>query len=404
MRFLVLAILLPLQALGAPRDQAKRLHDRLTGVPPSPQTLAQLESMIAAGQNKEAAMLVMNRDEFYNVNLRNWFSTWSNVAENPNVPLNDFTATAVGLVRDDVPFDQALYGDVLYVGNDQLVSTLNADGSVAVQRHLAPYSRTSNQHYVDLESRLINPANLADINSTARNTPISLRTYLQRKQQGAVTGLTDVAGLITTRASGEAFFSAGTNRRMLRFTFRNFLCLDMEQLQDTSRADFRVRRDVDRAPGGDSRTYKQTCVGCHAGMDGLAGAFAYFNFSNNQVTHTPGSVQGKYNQNNSIFPAGYVTTDNSWLNLWIAGPGSIVGWNGDASGTGARSLGEMLSKTNAFSQCMVKRVFRRTCLRDPSSSEADLVVRLANDFSAAGRYNMKDLFASVATLPQCLGD
>lgn len=403
MRSLFLLLLCaPLSTWAGPRDQAKRLHDRLTGTPPNAATLQQLETMIAAGQSKQAAQLIVGRDAFYDVNLKNWFSTWSNVAENPNVPLNDFTATAVGMVRDDVPFDQALYGDIIYVGNDQLVTSLNADGSVAVQRHIAPYQKNNNNHYSEMETRLINPANLADL--TTRTTPISLRQYLQRKAQSAVaTGITDVAGLITTRASGEAFFSAGTNRRMLRFTFRNFLCLDMEQMQDTSRADFRVRRDVDRAPGGDSRTYKQTCVGCHAGMDALAGAFANFNFTNNEVQQSAG-VQGKYNQNNTIYPAGYVTTDNSWLNLWIAGPGEFVGWKGAASGNGARALGEMLSKTDAFSQCMVKRVFRRTCLRDPLSTEKDLIVRLASDFSAQNRYNMKDLFVSVATLPQCLGE
>ncbi len=391
-------------ALAGTHEQAKRLHDRLTGVPPTPAVLAQMESLLNNGSPDNAAMVAMNTDAFYNVMLRNWFSTWSNVAESSLINLNDYSATAIGMIRDNIGFDQALYGDILYVGADDLVSTLNADGSVAVKRQLTPYQNASNQHYIDLDTVLINPANLADLTTAARTQNISLKQFLVKKQQSAVTGVSDTAGLLTTRASAEAYFSAGTNRRAFRFAIRNLLCLDMENLQDTSRPDFRVRRDVDRAPGGDSRTFKQTCVGCHSGMDAITGAFAYFDFAKGQIVYTPGKVQGKYNQNTAVFPAGYTTTDDSWMNLWITGPDAFVGWNGVSSGNGARALGQMLSRSNAFSTCMVKRVFTRVCLRSPLSTESDLVQQLATGFSAGGVYNMKNLFAAVATLPQCMGE
>ena len=42
------------------------------------------------------------------------------------------------------------------------------------------------------------------------------------------------AGAITTRAAAQAFFIAGTNRAMFRFTLINHLCMDMEQVHDTS--------------------------------------------------------------------------------------------------------------------------------------------------------------------------
>ena len=73
-----------------------------------------------------------------------------------------------------------------------------------------------------------------------------------------------------------AFFSDGTNRAMLRFTLMNHLCTDLEPLKDITRTPDRVRRDVSRSPGGDSRIFQNGCVGCHAGMDGLAGAYAYY--------------------------------------------------------------------------------------------------------------------------------
>jgi hypothetical protein len=139
-------------------------------------------------------------------------------------------------------------------------------------------------------------------------------------------------------------------------------------------------------------------------MDALAGAFAYFDFVNNQTTYTPGKVVSKYNKNNTVFPGGYVSVDDSWLNLWILGANTGVGWNGNSSGNGARAFGKMISQTDEFPRCMVTRVFNRVCLRDPTSDEAQLVQRLAGDFAANGKFNMKDLFAAVATLPQCMGE
>jgi hypothetical protein len=385
-------------------DQAKRMHDRLVGVPPSEAVLQQMNADLKNGSAKSAALLAMDNDYFYDVMLPNWFSTWTNVALDAHVDLNDYSATAIGMIRDDISFDQVLYGDILYTGSDTLASTLNADGSVATKRQIMPYQNTSNQHYVDLQNVLINPADITDMTSTLRTSRIHLKAFLIKKMQSQVTGIADTAGVLTTRAAGLAYFSAGTNRREARFAFKNFLCLDMPQLQDTSRPDFRVRRDVDRAPGGDSRTFKQTCVGCHSGMDALAGAFAHFDFANNQVKYTPTALAAKYNQNNTMFPGGYITTDDSWLNLWITGVNANLGWKGNTSGNGARQFGKMISQSDQFSHCMVQRVFNRVCLRDPAATEADQIKRLADDFAASGRYSMKDLFAAVATLPQCLGD
>ena len=390
-------------AQAGSQDQAKRIHDRLTGTPPSPAVLSQMVSEIDKGTPKNAAIIAMNQDNFYNVMLKNWFARWTNVAEDPVVDLNDYITTAIGLIRDDVPFDQALYEDVIYVGNDTLVSTLNADGSVAVQRILRPAARDNNNHFIDLGTQQINLANPTDLTAANRTSPIPLRQFLQRKQQSVVLGITDTAGVLTSRASGAAYFSAGTNRRAVRFALKNFLCMDMPQLQDSSVPDFRVRRDVDRAPGGDSRTYKTNCVGCHAGMDALGGAFARFDFTNNQVVQGTG-VNGKMNKNGTVYPEGFVTSDDSWMNLWANGVNASLGWKGNLTGRGAKEFGRMLAQTDAFSACMVRRVFQRVCLREPATQEADQLRRIAQDFAAGGRYNMRELFATVSTLPQCMGE
>src|SRR5437762_1387388 len=103
---------------------------------------------------------------------------------------------------------------------------------------------------------------------------------LVQQKQSAVTGLpvAGVAGLITRRKAAESFFIAGTNRAMFRFTLMNHLCHDMEQVQETSRPPDRIRQDVSRSPGGDSRGFLNGCIGCHSGMDPMAQAFSYYNF------------------------------------------------------------------------------------------------------------------------------
>ena len=109
---------------------------------------------------------------------------------------------------------------------------------------------------------------------------IDLKTSPVRTMQTAVTGLPPqaTAGVMTTRAAAEAFFVAGTNRAMFRFTVLNHLCRDLEQIKDTTLPADRIRQDVSRSPGGDSRIFLNDCIGCHSGMDPLAQAFAYYNF------------------------------------------------------------------------------------------------------------------------------
>src|SRR5689334_17250089 len=149
---------------------------------------------------------------------------WTNRDQTVFAPLNDYVATVIGMVRDNVPFNTALSADILYT----------AGGGAPA------YSNTDNNSYQYLED------NNVDMRSTAN---------LAQQKQSAVTGIpvAGVAGLITTRKAAEAFFIAGTNRAMFRFTLMNHLCHDMEQVQETSRAPDRIRQDVSRSPGGDSR-------------------------------------------------------------------------------------------------------------------------------------------------------
>ncbi len=376
---LLLAVLLGIAtdtALAGPREQAKRMHDRLAGVPPSDATLDAMATDIAGGNALTAALLATDAPSFYNVTLKNFVTPWTNRDQTVFAPLNDYTATVIGMVRDDVPFSTVLSANILYVGSGAGVPA---------------YSMTNNDHYQALEDQ-----------------GIDLKANLQQTTQTAVTDLPAgaVAGVITTRAASEAFFVAGTNRAMFRFTVLNHLCKNLEEIKDTTLPVDRIRQDVSRSPGGDSRIFMNNCVGCHSGMDPMAQAFAFYNFdaTAGRLLYTPGQVQPKYLINASNFKPGFVTPDDHWDNRWRLGQNRLLGWSSvlSGSGSGAQSLGTEFGASDAFAQCQVQKVFRNVCLRDPvDGTDRAQVDSMVTSFRSNG-YKLKRVFAEAAVY--CKGD
>ncbi|MEQ8205712.1 MAG: hypothetical protein RIA65_06020 [Woeseia sp.] len=360
---------------AGPREQAKRIHDRIAGVPPTEAVLAQMEAEVTANP-VTAAYTAMSNPNFYNVTLKNFAAPWTNREGNVFVPLNDYIATVVGMIRDDVPFNTLLSADLLYVGAPSL--------------GLPAYSMTNNDHYEQLE----------------RNG-LDMQAGLVPTAQSAVPGGLPpeaTAGIFTTRAAAESFFVAGTNRAMFRFTMLNHMCNDMEQVHDTRLSPDRIRQDVSRSPGGDSRLFLNNCIGCHTGMDPLAQAFAYYNFNETtgSIEYTPGTVQPKYFNNEDNFPFGFRTPDDSWENYWREGQNQFLGWDNalPGSGNGAKSMGEELANSDAFASCQVKKVFRAVCLRDPEDA-ADRAQVSQMVTSLKTGYRMKQTFAEAAVY--CMG-
>jgi hypothetical protein len=363
------------------RAQAKRMYDRLVGTPPTPALLDELEQLVAA--DKVAAGMYMldpsspRSSQFYTTTLKNFATPWTNRDQTVFAPLNDYVATVIGMVRDDVDFRTVLSADVVYVG----------------QGINPAYSTTNNDHYVAMES------NNAD-----------LRVVLQPTTQSSLNGLPPnaTAGIITSRAASEAFFIDGTNRAMFRFTLLNHLCHDMEQVHDTTRPPDRIRQDVTRSPGGDSSLFLNNCIGCHSGMDPMAQAFAYYDFdeTQNRLVYTQGQVQPKYLINADNFKPGYITTDDHWENRWrLPGKNTVLGWAGQdgtiRSGNGAKTLGEELANSDAFAECQATKVFKTLCFRSPSDqADRDLVSASANGFKSGG--NLKRVFAETAAY--CAGN
>ena len=386
----LLAVMLAMPANAGDREKAKRIHDRIAGTPPTDSVLQDMEDALAgtnpacAGYTLSgvdagaecAAFIAMDDKNFYNVTLKNFAAPWTNRDQSVFVPLNDYIATVIGMTRDDEPFNELLSRDITYVGRAGSVPT--------------PPAANNNTHYQELEDNNVN-----------------LRDELELRLQSSVNNIPDsaTAGVITSRAASEAFFIAGTNRAMFRFTMMNHFCNDMEQLHDPALSPDRIRQDVSRSPGGDSRLFLNNCVGCHTGMDPMAQAFAYYNYdeATGALQFTDGAVQPKYFNNNLNFPPGYATPDDHWDNYWRKGQNAYLGFDGalSGSGDGAKSLGEELGNSQAFASCQVEKVFRTICLRSPEDGpDHSKVDQIIATFRGTG-YRMKQVFADTAV--HCMG-
>jgi hypothetical protein len=392
-------------ALAGDREQAKRIHDRLVGTPPSADCLDQLQAKVATNNEIGAALDAITNDgvgddcigqDFYRVTLKNFITPWTNEEQTVFAPLNDYTATVIGIIRDNIDFREILSGPT-YNGN--ILYTAPGAG-------LTTYSTSNNNHYTEMEDQAVDVQ--AELVRTTQTSASTLNL-----PAGAP------AGIMSTRQGAKAFFVDGTNRAMFRFTLLNHLCTDLEQIKDTTRSPDRVRQDVSRSPGGDSRIFMNACVGCHSGMDPMAQAFAHYNYTypldgngdpdydNGQMVYDGASIQPKYTINNKNFEFGYVTLDDGWDNYWRTGPNSALGWgwapgsSTTGSGSGAASMGKELADSYAFARCQVEKVFKAVCLRSPvDTNDRSQVDTMIANFSSG--YNLKTVFAESAVY--CRGD
>jgi len=375
-------------------EQAKQLHDRLTGVSASEITLLEMVALLDDNKPIEAAYKAMETPAFYSTTLKLFSTPATNTDQDIFAPLNDYSATLIGLVRDDVDFREILQADILYVGKSSLA--------------LPAYNVNNNSHYQALEDQFID-----------------LSTGLERTTQSSLNGLpaAATAGILTSRAAAKEFFYLGTNRAMVRFTLMNHLCTDLEPLKDTTRSPDRIRQDVSRSPGGDSRLFLNNCLGCHSGMDPLAQAFAYYEYDFDSETDPSGEagalsynqqgsvdattgtrVQSKYHNNSTTFPFGFVTQDDQWHNYWREGVNQKLGWDESLSGKGigAKSFGEEFANSQAFAQCQVKKVFNTVCLRNAESADDLAQISSTTESFKQNDYQLKRVFAEVGEY--CMGE
>lgn len=351
----------------------QKLYERLTGVPllHTDPRLVKLMKLESEGNLEELTSLITSDSAFYNVTLRDWAAEMSNREETPFVELDDFQTMIIGVARDDMDARLLLTGNFRYEGDPAL--------ALPVATHL------NNTHYQQLEARR------ADLQ----------RMLTRREPQWD--DVQEAAGLLTTRAWARAHLIAGTNRRAVEFAFREFMCSPISQWKDEGLPDFRVRRDVDRAPSGEPQTYQKECRSCHAAMDGMAGAFANFDFVGERIVYYgPLRVAPKMNQNATVYPQGYNTTDTFFVNLATQHHNTSFGWRGSLDGIGVNEFGAMLANSRGFSRCLAQRAYKKIC-RHPSTSEASQkTIEAVTDRFEAGGYRLRAMFGDVAIQPDCL--
>ena len=373
-----------LSAAGYREDhsfRAKEIFKRINGFPlhPTDLRLPEMTSLLERGMPHEAARIATDDPLFLRTTLRHVIAPLTNKDESHFGEFNDMEALILGVANQDEDARTLMTGNFYYVGKSTLIN-------------VTAYSPNNNLHF----------KRLFESESDLGKALVKLQP--QRAD------LSDPAGILTTRAFAEAFYSMGTNRRAVEFVFRNFLCMPIQSWRDSSLSDFRVRRDVDRAPGGNPATFQQLCKSCHAPMDAMVGAFNRVDFrpladsrnpsvsSGRLFFHGARGISDKVNQNSAVYPDGFVSTDDSWVNL-LDGK-TAFGWNRNIlAGRGLNSFGKMISEAKAYADCWAYRSIREVCRQDPPLS-SPFVQEVSKVLVSKG-YKLKDAFAAAVTHPEC---
>ncbi len=387
---------------SAIEQKARKIYERLTGtkLPVDSPLIAQMVDLLNKGDLVGASQIATADPNFYNITVKLMALEMSTRDETIKTPLNDMVAGFIGVTRDARDARELLTGNFYYMGS-----------GTGVRSDLIPDLLLSNNHYDDLDTKHINlAANL-------------VRVEGQMIASSATTSAPnpDPAGILTSRAFMGAHALMGTNRRLLEYTFREFMCVPLNEWADTGASDARIGRDIDRFPAGDHMKFLTSCKGCHTVMDGFRGAFAKWDFDGMGIKHSAVNARGgggkftiasdtngvvtKMNKNNTIFPSGYIMTDDSFVNNAIRpNNASMFEWRGNsAGGNGVKGFGTVVANSRRFSQCMAKRVFQAVCRKDIDPIEnRDKLKQWGDEFEASG-YQLKKLFESVATKTECLG-
>ena len=283
-------------AMADARTQAKRMHDRLAGVPPRKR--ADTDGGADPFQPARRCAIAMQAPSFYTATLKNWVTPWTNREQTVFAPLNDYSATVIGMIRDNEPFNTVLSADILYVGGTGLPA----------------YSPTSNALYEQLENE---DRDLSNVNVLVKST------------QSAHNGLpgTATAGVMTP-ALPPVVLRRGYNRAMFRFTLMAHMCKDLEQVNDVHLrpiASGRISRARRAATAGSSEQLRRLSQRHGSARAGLA-----YTTTTKRWPHRlyPGVVQPKYLINMDNFKPGYVTATTAGRTT--GGMVPIACWGGAA--------------------------------------------------------------------------
>lgn len=389
------------QIVDVYQTEAKKLLERIASVkvPLDHPLVIQMASRIKVGDRKGAAEIATIHPEFLNTTVKQMALKMSTREETMRLSLNDFAAAFIGVTRDNRDARELLTGNFYYMADPAKVPA-----NITVRSDLKNDILDSNNHYSDLENR--------DINIGAVLMRVDGQSVFDNDKN--VLPNPEPAGVITLRTFMGAHAVAGTNRRPIEYTFREFMCVPMSEMADTGVSDVRVARDIDRFPGGDHLKYSTTCKGCHTQMDSFRGAFAYWDVNNGSPTNSQvGNVSGvfdgnkvsrKLNVNGTVYSSGYQYKDNSFFNNSRAPANAgLFGWRGDVSTEqkGTTAFARQIANSSRFSECMVKRIHDSVC-RSNVNPKADigLLKQFAAEFEVNG-YNIKKMYQTIALTSNC---
>lgn len=395
------------------RQKALLIYQRIVGVrvPIGHFDLVFMEERLKANDLEGAVKRVIENPNFYRITVKDFALKMSNQGESLRIPLNDMTATIIGIVRDEINAKEMLTGNFYYRGQERLQNVPDN-----VMRDIL----MSNNHYEALETQ-DNQGRFDDQGGLA-GVLVKVEGQVVKKGNEMVPN-PSASGVITSRAYMEATASMGTNRAVIADTLKKFTCRSIEEASDTSAPDTFIGQDVERNPGGDPIAFLNKCRGCHSILDAFKPATAYIDFEDGYLKHgrvllasnvedsdnvnlidaSPNGVPLKLTRNADKFPNGYKISNRNWKNR-ATGPGnaSFFQWRSSDIGSGLNAYARLLADSGAFSRCMVHRVYRSVCKRKPSKFEEAWVQQISSRFESQN-YNLKWLFSQIVTNPFCIG-
>lgn len=389
------------------KERAMEIFNRITGAKTSMEDprIAQMATQIEAGNGGAAAAIATADPRFLNYTVRDFADTMSNRAEAITEPLNDFSATIIGYVRENYDARGLLSDNRVFVADPALAP---------VPSNVADDMLRSNNHYLALEEGRYDLARV-------------LKETTQKLFDGTkVVDNPSPAGLLTTRQWMKEHAIAGTDRRLVEYTFREFLCSPMESIADSTGTDSVIGPDIDRQPGGSHTKFTTTCRACHTILDGFRPAYARWTFGNGFAKHAfvVGAIDpdddedvvmgmqidprypkiaAKINKNEDVFPEGRRVTNEAWVNNARSGSNAVNLKMTTAGGTGLKEFGEMISNSPKFGQCLAERVFKQVCKRDVLSSDYTFIESVAKDFRETKGRSIRFLFERIVASDECLG-
>ena len=282
------------------------MYDRLTGTPPSPALLDDLEARVATDKVARRAVHAWTRRRRTRARstastLKNFATPWTNRDQTVFAPLNDYTATVIGMVRDDVDFRGILSDDIVYVGQGIIAGVLDDQQRAlrgAGEQQRRPARRAAGDHAVLAER----PAAGGD--RRHHHFARRLRSVLHRRHEPRDVPLHAAQPPVPRHGAGARHVaSAGSHPpgRDAQPGRRQHACSSTTASAATA-AWTRWRRR--------SRTTTSTRRRC-------------------RLVYTQGQVQPKYLINSDNFKPGYVTPDDHWENRWrLPGKNTLLGWAG----------------------------------------------------------------------------